>query len=123
MLTAITQFDLDQQLCLFVRDEIVHWLQLRNKSTTFDLAFRKHVASCIDNMVHKAELMACKIEREQVRINNNSFSHSLIGRHQAINNPLNPGDKPVVQTVTNLISQATNPGALTRMLDTYHPWF
>jgi len=100
------EFDLDQQLCLFARDEVTQWFQMRGKALSFDLAFRKHVASNIDGMVTRAELMACKIEREQ-----------------AVNNPLNPGDKPVVQTVTNLVCQATNPAHLNRMAETYHPWF
>lgn len=100
------EFDLDQQLCLFARDEVTQWLQMRGKTFAFDLAFRKHVAANIDSMVNRAELMACKLEREQ-----------------AVNNPLNPGDKPVIQTVTNLVCQATNPAYLNRMAETYHPWF
>jgi transformation/transcription domain-associated protein len=40
---------------------------MRGKTLAFDLAFRKHVAANIDSMVNRAELMACKIEREQVR--------------------------------------------------------
>jgi transformation/transcription domain-associated protein len=100
------EFDLDQHLCLFGRDEVTHWFQIRGKSSLFDLSFRKSVINCIENIVSRAEQMACKIEREQ-----------------AVNNPSNPGDKPVVQTVTNLISQATNPIYLTRMGDTFFPLF
>jgi len=100
------EFDLDQQLCLFARDEVTQWFQMRGKVFAFDLTFRKHVIANIDSMVNRAELMACKIEREQ-----------------AVNNPPNPGDKPVIQTVTNLICQATNPVHLNRMTETYHPWF
>ena len=40
---------------------------MRGKALAFDLTFRKHVAANIDSMVNRAELMACKIEREQVR--------------------------------------------------------
>jgi hypothetical protein len=39
---------------------------MRGKAFAFDLTFRKHVAANIDSMVNRAELMACKIEREQV---------------------------------------------------------
>jgi transformation/transcription domain-associated protein len=39
---------------------------MRGKTLAFDIAFRKHVAANIDSMVARAELMACKIEREQV---------------------------------------------------------
>lgn len=100
------EYDLDQNLCLFARDEVAHWFQARGKSSQFDLSFRKSVINCIDSIVSRAEQVACKIEREQ-----------------AVNNPSNTGDKPVVQTVTNLISQATNPLYLTRMGETFHPWF
>jgi len=100
------EFDLDQQLCLFARDEVTYWFQIRGKSPPFDLSFRKNVVACIESIVSRAEQLACKIEREQ-----------------AVNNPSNPGDKPVVQTVTNLISQATNPILLARMGETFCPWF
>jgi hypothetical protein len=39
---------------------------MRGKVFAFDLTFRKHVTANIDSMVNRAELMACKIEREQV---------------------------------------------------------
>jgi len=100
------EFDLEQQLCLFARDEVMNWLQGRGKPWTLDISYRSNVAANIDGVVKRAETMACKIEREQ-----------------AAQNPLGPGQPPVVQTVTNLISMATNPVQLIKMSEIYNPWF
>ncbi|KAJ6599027.1 hypothetical protein DFH09DRAFT_1388713 [Mycena vulgaris] len=97
------EFDLEQQLCLFSRDEVMTWLRGRSGNT--DNNFRKFVAANIDGFVKRAETMACKVEREQ-----------------ANQNPTAPVLAPVVQTVTNLISSATNPIQLTKMGEMYTPW-
>ncbi|KAJ7276442.1 hypothetical protein B0H12DRAFT_1227571 [Mycena haematopus] len=97
------EFDLEQQLCLFSRDEVMTWM--RGRGTSNDVNFRKFVAANIDGVVKRAETMACKIEREQ-----------------AVNNPTVPVLAPVVQTVANLISSATNPIQLTKMGEMYTPW-
>ncbi|KAJ7498882.1 hypothetical protein FB451DRAFT_1427318, partial [Mycena latifolia] len=97
------EFDLEQQLCLFSRDEVMTWLRGRSGNT--DPNFRKLVAANIDGVVKRAETMACKTEREQ-----------------SIQNPTSPVLAPVVQTVTNLISSATNPIQLTKMGEMYTPW-
>ncbi|KAJ7700136.1 hypothetical protein B0H17DRAFT_1158131 [Mycena rosella] len=98
------EFDLEQQLCLFSRDEVMTWL--RGRSGNPDANFRKFVAANIDGVVKRAETMACKVEREQ-----------------ATQNPTSPVLAPVVQTVTNLISSATNPIQLTKMGEMFSPWF
>ncbi|KAI6035416.1 hypothetical protein F5J12DRAFT_25544 [Pisolithus orientalis] len=100
-------FCLDQQLCLFARDEVMTWLHGRGQPWTFDLSFRTNVAANIEGVVKRAEVMACKVERD----------------HATATNSSNPGPTPVVQTVTNLISTATNPMQLMRMTEIYHPWF
>ncbi|KAF7301711.1 hypothetical protein MIND_00736700 [Mycena indigotica] len=97
------EFDLEQQLCLFSRDEVATWL--RTHQAPWD-NLRKLVAGNIDGVVKRAETMACKLEREQVAQNPNA-----------------PVLAPVVQTVTNLISTATNPIQLSKMGETYLPWF
>jgi len=61
------QFGLDQQLCLFARDEVMTWLHGRGQPWTFDLSFRTNVATNIDGVIKRAEVMACKTERDQVR--------------------------------------------------------
>ena len=63
------QFELDQHLCLFARDEVLTWMQTKGKRyVTLDNVFRTHVSANIEGVVKKAELMACKLERAQVRI-------------------------------------------------------
>jgi transformation/transcription domain-associated protein len=61
------EFDLEQQLCLLSRDDVVNWLTLRQRPWSFDAEFRKYVAAHTDNIVKRAESMACKIERDNVR--------------------------------------------------------
>jgi transformation/transcription domain-associated protein len=100
------EFDLEQQLCLYGRDEVTSWLSMRQRAWTVDQFFRQSVTANIDGIVKRAETMACKIEREQALQNNN-----------------HPGQVPVVQTVTNLISTATNPIQLAKMGEMYQPWF
>jgi hypothetical protein len=60
------QFELEQQLCLFARDEVMTWLNGRGKPWAVDISFRNSVAENIRGVVHQAETMACKIEREEV---------------------------------------------------------
>jgi hypothetical protein len=63
----IAQFGLEQQLCLFARDEVMTWLHGRGQPWTFDISFRTNCAANIDGVVKRAEVMACKLERDQVR--------------------------------------------------------
>ncbi|KAG2141739.1 uncharacterized protein EDB93DRAFT_1329829 [Suillus bovinus] len=98
-------FGLEQQLCLFARDEVMTWMHGKGHPWTFDLSFRTSCAANIEGVVKRAEIMACKIERETAQ------------------STTNMGGIPVIQTVTNLISTATNPVQLMRMSEVYHPWF
>jgi transformation/transcription domain-associated protein len=98
-------FGLEQQLCLFARDEVMTWMHGKGHPWTFDLSFRTSCAANIEGVVKRAEIMACKIERETAQ------------------STTNMGGIPVVHTVTNLISTATNPVQLMRMSEVYHPWF
>jgi len=104
------EFELEQQLCLFSRDEVMTWLHARQRPwTTTDVSFRNNVASNIDGVVKRAEAMACKVEREQSTPQNVAA--------QMANSP------QVMQTVTNLISTATNPVQLVKMTEMFLPWF
>ncbi|KAF9567316.1 hypothetical protein CPC08DRAFT_17123 [Agrocybe pediades] len=100
------EFDLDQQLCLLSRDEVVAWFTMRGRPWQGDANFRQFVLGHVDNIVKRAENMACKIERENPPV------------HNGANAPV-----PVVHTVTNLISSATNPLQLAKMGELYQPWF
>ncbi|KAG6837441.1 hypothetical protein H0H93_009535 [Arthromyces matolae] len=99
------EFELEQSLSLYGRDEVNAWMAMRNQPWSTDGIFRQSVAANTEGIVKRAESMACKIEREQ-----------------AVNNG-NLGTVPVVQTVTSLISSATNPIQLAKMGEMYHPWF
>ncbi|KAG5637374.1 hypothetical protein H0H81_004799 [Sphagnurus paluster] len=117
------EFELEQSLCLYARDEVNSWMALRNQPFQVDMLFRQSVGANIDGIVKRAETMACKIEREQVRLLAGMLKkNETLTLEQAINNN-NIGTIPVVQTVTNLISSATNPIQLAKMGEMYYPWF
>jgi transformation/transcription domain-associated protein len=98
--------ELERNLCLFVRDEVVTLLQSQKRPWTVDINFRNTIANATSCIVKRAETLGCKLEREQ-----------------ALLNPQNLAQTPVVQTVTNLISIATNPAQLMKMSEAYNPWF
>ncbi|KDR83700.1 hypothetical protein GALMADRAFT_236040 [Galerina marginata CBS 339.88] len=100
------EFDLEQQLCLLSRDEVTTWFQMRARPWQVDNQFRQCVVSHIDNIVKRAENLSCKLERDNAQLNNGMTVNT-----------------PVVQTVTNLISAATNPIQLAKMGELYQPWF
>ncbi|RPD67165.1 atypical/PIKK/TRRAP protein kinase [Lentinus tigrinus ALCF2SS1-7] len=100
--------ELEQQLCLFARDEMMTWMHQHKKGPQIDMAFRTAVSLNIENIIKRAETMACKLERDQALQQTN---------------PQNVNTTPIVQTVTNLISNATNPINLTKMGEIYVPWF
>ena len=79
------QFGLEQQLCLFARDEVMTWLHGRGQPWTFDVSFRTNCAANIDGVVKRAEVMACKLERDQVRMSSNLQTRSgrLTGNRSA----------------------------------------
>ncbi|KAI0832419.1 atypical/PIKK/TRRAP protein kinase [Trametes gibbosa] len=101
--------DLEHQLCLFARDEVMTWLHQhhRGKVPQIDMNFRLHVGANIESVVKRAEIMACRVEREQ----------ALQQTAQNI------GTVPVIQTVASLISTATNPANLVKMTEMFVPWF
>jgi transformation/transcription domain-associated protein len=63
---GLPQFDLDQQLSLFLRDEVLTWSSIYQKPTASDLTFRHQVVQSADGVVKKAELLSCRSERENV---------------------------------------------------------
>jgi transformation/transcription domain-associated protein len=101
------EFELEQQLCLLSRDEVFHWSQLRGRPWAIDQNFKNYVVAHIEGIVKRAETMACKLERDSAQLINNGLGSAV----------------PIVQTVTNLISTATNPIQLAKMGELYQPWF
>ncbi|KAI9063246.1 atypical/PIKK/TRRAP protein kinase [Trametes sanguinea] len=101
--------ELEFQLCLFARDEVMTWLHQhhRGKVPQIDMSFRQNVAANIEGVVKRAETMACKLERDQA----------------LQQNAQNMSTTPIVQTVANLISTATNPMNLVKMPEHFVQWF
>ena len=63
------QFDLEGQLALFCRDEVVTWFFTKHVYyPVIDQPFRNQVALNVESIVKKAELMSCKYERNQVGV-------------------------------------------------------
>jgi len=100
------EFELEQQLCLFSRDEVMTWLHGRGKPWTFDLSFRTSVAESIKGVVGRAETLACKLEREQ-----------------AAQHPTSPNARVIVHTVKSLVDTSTSPVNLMKMTEIFVPWF
>ena len=65
-----SQYDLEQQLNLFLRDEVLTWYSHHTKQPSADIVFRTHVSHNVDVVVKRAEVLACKFERENVSSNN-----------------------------------------------------
>jgi hypothetical protein len=63
------------------------WLHGRGKPWPFDGTFRRDVGANIDGVVKRAETMACKLEREQVRVSVRMHDINLITAIQGIEQP------------------------------------
>ncbi|KAG2237337.1 hypothetical protein INT48_009070 [Thamnidium elegans] len=93
------EFELDQYLCLFVRDELATWHLANHRSVT-DAQFRERINTNVIQVQTKAQFLSCKSDREKT---------------------LNTG-KPLNQNVIDLISQASNPQKMAQMECTWMPW-
>ena len=87
-----------------------------------DQPFRNQVALNVESIVKKAELMSCKYERNQVC---NFLFYGVVSNENIRSKDLKEAEKPtqLMQTVTSLISMATNSNKLASMVDIYNPWF
>lgn len=100
------------------------WMHGKGHPWTFDVTFRTSCAANIEGVVKRAETMACKIERETVSRESYGYSRTdWVAFTMQAQTTSNMSGVPVLQTVTNLISTATNPVQLMRMNEVYHPWF
>jgi transformation/transcription domain-associated protein len=57
---------MDQQLSLFLRDEVLTWYNIHQQSPQVDATFRKQVASMVDGVVKRAESVACLPDKDKV---------------------------------------------------------
>uniref|UniRef100_D8PQ42 Non-specific serine/threonine protein kinase n=1 Tax=Schizophyllum commune (strain H4-8 / FGSC 9210) TaxID=578458 RepID=D8PQ42_SCHCM len=101
-----TEHELESYICLFARDEMTSWFNMRERSWSAEPQFRAVVFSNIDQFVKRSCILACKEQREIA----SSQDGSVL-------------TQPVVSSATNLILQATNPLQLTKMGELYSPWF
>ncbi|KAG8954779.1 hypothetical protein FRC03_011404 [Tulasnella sp. 419] len=99
------EFDLDQYLGLFMRDEVINWYQTQGKSMPSEQNLRGMVGTIVEQIVKKAEILSCRMEREAMTNAQNGV--------QATN---------AVQSVVQLISTASNPQLLSRMSEQWLPW-
>lgn len=68
--TSLLQCELDQHLCLFIRDEVLTHSNMKGKrEVTQKVTFRARVTDNISGIVNRAETMACKLEKAQVSMN------------------------------------------------------
>ncbi|KAG7449166.1 uncharacterized protein BT62DRAFT_1073682 [Guyanagaster necrorhizus] len=96
------EYELEPQLYLYVRDEVLVWM--RGTGKHWNPQQTQSVTDNVKIIVKRAEVFACKIEREQAL--------------QGV-----PLQVPVMQTVINLIATATNPVQLSKMGELYSPWY
>ncbi|KAL1742601.1 FAT domain-containing protein [Schizophyllum fasciatum] len=101
-----TEHELESYICLFARDEMTTWYNMRDRAWSAEPQFRAVVFSNIDQFVKRAYIVACKEQREVAASQDGAVL-----------------SQPVVSSATNLILQATNPLQLTKMGELYLPWF
>lgn len=66
---------MEQQLSLFIRDEVMTWYTYFNKAQQTDILFRQHVGSNIDLVVGRAEHLACRTpEDQEEKVSSASYS-------------------------------------------------
>lgn len=122
------EFDMDDYLSLFIRDELNSWQSGAVASPVLkllgDAQFRDLVLQNVQLVTKRAEALSCRVEREKVSrelcplrdLDVGGPSH-FVSRAQApeINVPVN-------QTILDLISQATNPTNLAQQDLTWMCW-
>lgn len=62
--SPFTQYDLEQQLGLFIREEVIVWHAMNNRPMPAEPQIKQATAAVVDDIVGKAELMSCRMERE-----------------------------------------------------------
>lgn len=100
------EFDMEQQLSLFLRDEVYYWFAIHKAGQGeihMDPTIRNFIAQNVDGIVRRAELLACKTGFEK--------------------DTGSPKSAPPIQNVISLISNATNPQNLARMKEDFAAWF
>ncbi|KIY49251.1 hypothetical protein FISHEDRAFT_41474 [Fistulina hepatica ATCC 64428] len=100
------KYDLEQHLCLFVRDEVAHWMTVRAKVWQNEPTSQTFMATNIDQFIKRAESVACKTERDLI-----------------FQNSGNQLSSPVIHSISSLINQAVNPLQHAKAGEAFAPWF
>ncbi|KAJ3037893.1 hypothetical protein HDV00_001237 [Rhizophlyctis rosea] len=87
------EFELDDYLSIFIRDELVTWQNISRKAPVPETQLRDFVSQNVELVMKRAQALSCKAEREKA----------------------NEKVEPVCQTMLDLISNAVNPSKLAAM--------
>ncbi|EKM59507.1 uncharacterized protein PHACADRAFT_205724 [Phanerochaete carnosa HHB-10118-sp] len=87
------EYELEEQLCLFARDEVITWLHQSKRPTSNDVTFRGHVLALSKDFA------------------------------QNLQNLQGGNTVPIYKTVTSLVLNASNPLNLASMSDMFMAWF
>lgn len=67
------QFDLEEQLSLFIKDEVYHMSNVLHRRPLDDLSFRQLIADNVAVITNRVQVMSCQYERERVSSNTIAF--------------------------------------------------
>ncbi|TIC01039.1 hypothetical protein E3Q17_01964 [Wallemia mellicola] len=102
------QYDLENQLNLFVREDVSSWFTNQRRQNPSDSEVRKCIQQNVDGIVARATVLGCKYEREQFNQNQGNANNQKV--------------IPACQSVLELIAKATNPIELAKMDPQWAPW-
>lgn len=78
IMDCLSQFDLEQHLGLFIRDEVVLWHLYNNKPIGNDITLKQIVNQIVESISKKAEILSCRMERETA-VSFADIYHELLG--------------------------------------------
>ena len=97
------EYDLGNQLNLFVREDVSSWFTSQRRISPSDEDIRKVIEMNVESIVARATVLSCKFERDNFNNSNKD------------NNNKDNKVAPVCQSVLELIGKATNPIELAQM--------
>lgn len=121
------EFELDQYLSIFIRDELVTWHTMNHRPIT-DTQLRERITTNVFQILKRTQFLSCRTERDKVNVVSMhniacSICDWLYANYlvtvflQAVH-----ANKPANQSIIDLISQASNPQKMAQMECTWMPW-
>ena len=118
------QYDLEHRLAIFVSEEMQFWHSSRKLAKPSDTRLRDLTVTNVDAVVRRAELLACKMDREKVcatwTVTALLCDHAESTSVRHLQQPI--GSVPINETVIGLILHATNPLRLASLDVAALPW-